>query len=76
MTKKVWFQVGIGLLISLLVIKYTLEIHWIFNPLFIILQTIFIPLLIGGVLYYITEPLQRLLEKRECPDGEVLLQLY
>ncbi|BDH63462.1 AI-2E family transporter [Lysinibacillus sp. PLM2] len=67
MTKKVWFQVGIGLLISLLVIKYTLEIHWIFNPLFIILQTIFIPLLIGGVLYYITEPLQRLLEKKGMP---------
>lgn len=67
MTKKVWFQVGIGILILLLIIKYTVEIHWIFNPLFIILQTIFVPLLIGGVLYYVTEPLQRLLEKHGMP---------
>ncbi|KGR77843.1 AI-2E family transporter [Ureibacillus manganicus] len=67
MTKKVWFQVGVGLLLLLFIIKYTIEIHWIFNPLFIILQTIFVPLLIGGVLYYVTEPIQRLLEKRGMP---------
>ncbi len=67
MTKKVWFQVGVGILILLLITKYTLEIHWIFNPIFIIIQTIFIPLLIGGVLYYVTEPIQRLLEKRGMP---------
>jgi len=67
MTKKVWFQVGVGLLILLFIIKYTIEIHWIFNPIFIILQTIFVPLLIGGVLYYVTEPLQRMLEKRGMP---------
>nr|WP_106781665.1 AI-2E family transporter [Lysinibacillus timonensis] len=73
MTNKVWFQVGISLLILLLIVRYTLEIHWIFNPLFIILQTIFIPLLIGGVLYYISEPLQRLLEKRGMPRwGSIL----
>ncbi|CAM5222167.1 putative PurR-regulated permease PerM OS=Ureibacillus acetophenoni OX=614649 GN=SAMN05877842_11194 PE=3 SV=1 [Ureibacillus acetophenoni] len=67
MTKKVWFQFGIGLLLLLFIIKYTIEIHWIFNPLFIILQTIFIPLLIGGVLYYVTEPIERVLEKRGVP---------
>ena len=67
MTKKLWFQVGIGTLIGLLIIKYFIEIKGIFNPLIIILRTIFIPLLLGGVLYYVTEPLQRLLEKRGLP---------
>lgn len=67
MTKKLWFQVGIGTLIGLLIIKYFIEIKGIFNPLVIILRTIFIPLLLGGVLYYVTEPLQRLLEKRGLP---------
>lgn len=67
MTKKLWFQVGVGILIALLIVKYFVEIHWIFNPLFIIFNTILIPLLLGGVLYYITEPLQRLLEKRGVP---------
>ena len=67
MTKKLWFQVGIGLLITLLIIKYFMEIQSIFNPIIIIFKTILVPLLLGGVLYYITEPLQRVLEKRGMP---------
>lgn len=67
MTKKLWFQAGVGIILVLLIIKYFIEIHWIFNPLVIIFNTILIPLLLGGVLYYITEPLQRLLEKRGVP---------
>ncbi|MFC7685983.1 AI-2E family transporter [Ureibacillus sp. GCM10028918] len=73
MTKKVWFQVGIGMIIALLIIKYVVEIHWIFNPFYIIIKTIFIPLLLGGVLYYISEPLQRLMEKKGAPRwGSIL----
>ncbi|MEO4054976.1 AI-2E family transporter [Solibacillus sp. CAU 1738] len=67
MTKKLWFQVGVGILLGLLIIKYFIEIRSIFNPIIIIIKTIFIPLLLGGVLYYITEPLQRVLEKRGMP---------
>lgn len=44
-----------------------MEIHWIFNPIFIIFKTILIPLLLGGVLYYISEPVQRFLEKKGVP---------
>lgn len=67
MTKKLWFQVGIGILIALLIVKYFIEIRSIFNPIVIIFKTILIPLLLGGVLYYVSEPLQRLLEKRGMP---------
>lgn len=67
MTKKLWFQVGIGLLIALLIIKYVIEIHWIFNPIVIIIKTIFIPVLLSGVLFYISEPFQRWLEKKGLP---------
>lgn len=67
MTKKLWFQTGVGILLGLLIVKYFIEIKGIFNPLVIILKTIFIPLLLGGVLYYVTEPIQRLLEKRGLP---------
>ena len=66
-TKKLWFQVGIAILLGLLIIKYFVEIHFIFNPLIIIFKTILIPLLLGGVLYYVSEPLQRFLEKRGLP---------
>ena len=67
MTKKVWFQVGMGVLIALLIIKYVIEVRWILNPIFIIIKTIFIPMLLGGVLYYISEPLQRFMEKKGAP---------
>lgn len=74
MTKKLWFQSGIAILLALLIIKYFMEIKIIFNPLFIILKTIFIPLLLGGVLYYITEPVQRFVEKRGIARwGSILL---
>lgn len=74
MTKKLWFQVGIGILIALLIIKYVIEIHWIFNPIVIIIKTIFVPVLLSGVLFYISEPLQRWLEKRGCQDGRAFRQ--
>ncbi|MGE7690824.1 AI-2E family transporter [Lysinibacillus sp. NPDC097214] len=74
-TRKVWFQVGVGILLALLVIKYFIEIHWIFSPLVIILKAIFIPLLLGGVLYYVTEPIQRFLEKREWPRWASILTI-
>lgn len=67
MTKKLWFQVGIGILIALLIIKYVIEIHWIFSPIVIIIQTIFVPVLLSGVLFYISEPFQRWLEKKGLP---------
>lgn len=75
MTRKLWFQVGIGILITLLIIKYFIEIHAIFNPIVIIFTTILVPLLLGGVLYYISEPLQRVLEKRGMPRWGSLITI-
>ncbi|WP_203247436.1 AI-2E family transporter [Sporosarcina beigongshangi] len=73
MTKKLWFQVGVGILLAMLIIKYFMEIKGIFTPLVIVAQAIFLPLLLGGVLYYITEPIQRFLEKRKVPRwGSIL----
>ncbi|WP_285397402.1 AI-2E family transporter [Lysinibacillus sp. fls2-241-R2A-57] len=74
-TRKVWFQVCVGILLVLLIIKYFVEIHWIFSPLVIILKTIFVPLLLGGVLYYVTEPIQRFLEKQNWPRWSSILAI-
>ena len=63
LTKKVWFQTGVAILLALLIVKYVVEVQWLFDPLLIIAKTIFVPLLLGAVLFYVSEPLQRLLEK-------------
>lgn len=73
LTKKLWFQAGVGILLALLIMKFFMEINGIFTPLVIIAKTIFIPLLLGAVLFYVTEPLQRFLEKRKMPRwGSIL----
>ena len=75
MIRKLWFQVGVGILLSILIIRYFIEIKWIFGPLFIIAKTIFVPLLLGGVLYYVTEPIQRFLENRKFPRWASILTI-
>src|SRR6185437_1594293 len=75
MTKKLWFQVGVGILLTLLIIRYFLDIKGIFSPILIIAKAIFLPLLLGGVLYYITEPIQRFLEKRKFPRWASILTI-
>jgi len=72
-TRKLWFQVGVGILLSLIIIKFFVEVNWLFEPVFIIIKTIFIPLLIGGVLFYITVPLQTFLEKYKFPRWSSIL---
>ncbi|WP_342508056.1 AI-2E family transporter [Sporosarcina sp. FSL K6-2383] len=73
MTKKLWFQAGVGILLALLIAKYFMEIKGVFSPLVIIAKTIFVPLLLGAVLFYVTEPFQRFLEKRKMPRwGSIL----
>src|SRR5699024_11401689 len=67
MTKKTWFQFSIGLLLLLIIIKFLVDVKWIFSPLIIIGKTIFMPILISGVLFYISKPLQLLLEKCKVP---------
>jgi len=76
-TRKLWFQVGVGIILTLLIIKFFVDINWILSPLTIVLKTIFYPLLIGGVLFYITVPIQLFLEKYKFPRfasiGTILL---
>lgn len=52
-----------------------MEIKGIFAPLLIIAKTIFIPLLLAAVLFYITEPLQRILEKWKFPRWTSILSI-
>src|SRR5699024_2951475 len=66
MTRKAWIQSGISISCTLLIIMLAIRVQVVFQPFFTIIATVFIPLLIGGLLYYITEPIQRFLEKRKA----------
>lgn len=76
MTKKLWFQVGVGILLSLFIIKYVVEVKWVFSPIVVVLKTIFLPLLLSGVLFYITVPIQTFLEKRKIPRWGSIIFIF
>ena len=73
MTNKLWFQAGIGIILVLVIIRLFIEVQGIFDPLFIIAQTIFVPLLLGGVLFYLSRPLLRFMEKKKFPRWSSVL---
>ncbi|WP_241535965.1 AI-2E family transporter [Indiicoccus explosivorum] len=64
LTSRLWFQTGVGLVLAFLVVFLAIQVKMIFEPIIVIIQAIFIPLLLGGVLFYLTHPVQRLLENR------------
>ncbi|QKQ06055.1 AI-2E family transporter [Staphylococcus saprophyticus] len=65
MLNKVWFRTGIALLILFLLIKLVMEVHSVFTPFIIILQSVLLPLLLSSFLFYICLPFQKILEKNK-----------
>ncbi|MFJ7825798.1 AI-2E family transporter [Psychrobacillus sp. NPDC096623] len=76
MTKKLWFQTGVAILLTLVIIRMFIEVKGIFSPLLIIGQTIFLPLLIGGVLFYLSRPLLNWLESIKFPRWVSMLSVF
>jgi Predicted permease len=76
MTNKLWFQSGIALIITFVIILLVMQVQIIFDPFITIIMTIFFPVLIGGLLYYITEPIQRFLEKRKAHRLVSILAIF
>ncbi len=75
MVHRLWFQAGIGILLAMLIIFMFQQIREVFNPLFIIAKTIFLPLLVGGVLFYLTRPLVNWLESKKFPRWASILTI-
>ena len=73
MTNKLWFQAGVGIILALVIIRLFIEVQGIFDPLFIIAQTVFVPLLLGGVLFYLTRPILHFLMNRKFPKWSAIL---
>ncbi|MDO5376001.1 lipoteichoic acid biosynthesis protein CozEa [Staphylococcus rostri] len=67
MTNKVWFRSGVALLLLFLLIKLFIEVNFIFKPIIVIIQSILLPLLLSGFLFYICLPFQKMMEKRHVP---------
>ncbi|NOU91781.1 AI-2E family transporter [Paenibacillus sp. LMG 31456] len=70
------FRLGYGILLIFLIIWVGDNIEFIFQPLLLIIQTLFTPLLIAGILFYLLRPLLNILIKRKVPISLSILLIY
>lgn len=69
------FNVGRGILLLFLIIYVGSLISWVFKPLIVVFQTLFIPIILAGFLFYLLRPLVNLMNKK-LSKGISILILY
>lgn len=67
MLKKPWFQALIVTILIFLLILLMYATRFIFDPIFKYIGAVALPLIGAGVLYYLTKPLMKLLQKFKIP---------
>lgn len=75
-TKERWFKLAVGLILFLVTVWLLNEVKFIFTPLVIFVQTLFLPFLMAGILFYICRPLIQTLEKLRVPRTVAILLIF
>ena len=70
-----WFRVGYAIIIILVIIYLSTLVSFIFTPLSVMIKTLFAPIVLAGVLYYLLRPLVNLASKY-IPRGISILLIY
>ncbi|MCC5890523.1 MAG: AI-2E family transporter [Alkalibacterium sp.] len=70
-----FFKIGKNILLLFLIIYVGSLISWFFTPFRVAFQTIFIPLVLAGFLFYLLRPFVNLLNKK-LPRGIAILIIY
>ncbi|MCK8817572.1 AI-2E family transporter [Natroniella sulfidigena] len=67
------FKIGYGILLLFLIIYVGSLINWVFNPFVVIFETLFIPIILSGFLFYLLRPAVSIMEKRLSRRMSILL---
>lgn len=76
MVKERWFQIGIGIIMSFVIIWFIHSDRYVFTPFIIFAKTLFLPFLLAGLLFYLTRPLVELLEKLRMPRKIAIFTIF
>lgn len=68
-----FYRIGKNVLLLFLIIYIGSLIDWVFNPFRVAFQTLFIPLILAGLLFYLLRPLVNLLNKKASRGISILL---
>ncbi|MCP3739010.1 AI-2E family transporter [Rossellomorea sp. BNER] len=75
MPKGKWFRAGYGIALLLLIVYLGSLVDFIFTPITVIVTTLFAPIIIAGVLYYLLRPLVLFLS-RYIPRSLSIILIY
>ncbi|QQK78366.1 AI-2E family transporter [Salicibibacter cibarius] len=70
-----YFKIGYAIALLLLIVYLGTLVDFIFRPVIIFLQTVFAPIALAGVLFYLFRPIVKFLH-RWMPKGVAILLLY
>jgi predicted PurR-regulated permease PerM len=70
------FRIGYGIIIILLIVLLAQQVSFIFKPVAVLVQTLFFPFLLSGVLYYLFRPVVAFLEGKRMPRTLAILLIY
>ncbi|HEY4554752.1 MAG TPA: AI-2E family transporter [Bacillaceae bacterium] len=73
MVREKWFKFGLGAIMFLLIIWLSTKVSFIFTPIVIIVQTLFAPIILAGILYYLLRPIVNVLSKKLPRAAAILL---
>ncbi|SFI89706.1 AI-2E family transporter [Thermoflavimicrobium dichotomicum] len=76
MPKSKPFIFGYGVIVVLLIIYLGSKVSFIFQPIVVLVQTLFFPFLLSGILYYLFRPIVELLESWGVPRVLSILLIY
>lgn len=71
-----FFRIGYAILLVFVIIWVGVKINFVFYPLKVLVQTLFAPILISGVLYYLFRPIVNKLVDRRIPRTLAILIIY
>lgn len=75
MPQSKWFRFGYGVVLVLLIIYLGSLVDWVFKPIVVIVESLFAPIVLAGILFYLFRPIVNLLS-RWIPRGIAILTLY
>lgn len=64
MFKEKWFKIGVMIIMALLIIWLGTKVNYIFTPIVIIVKTLFPPIVLAGVLFYLLRPAVNFISKK------------
>ncbi len=70
------FRAALWILLIFLIILVGTQITFIFRPIVVLISTIFFPVLIAGLLYYLTSPIVNWLHSKKIPKNLAILLLF